>query len=88
MASGALPPGFPPVQVGEQFFWDGGIVSNTPLQYVLDAQPHTEALLVWQVDLFSARGLLPTTMSEVVVRQKDITYSSRTRRNTMRWPPT
>ena len=82
MASGALPPGFPPVQVGTQFFWDGGLVSNTPLQYVLDAQPHTEALMVWQVDLFGARGAMPTTLSEVMERQKDITYSSRTRRNT------
>jgi len=82
MASGALPPGFPPVQVGQHFYWDGGIVSNTPLQYVLDAQPHTEALVVWQVDLFSAHGVMPTTMSEVMERQKDITYSSRTRRNT------
>jgi NTE family protein len=82
MASGALPPGFPPVQVEKQFYWDGGIVSNTPLQYVLDAQSHKEALVVWQVDLFSARGAMPTTMSEVMERQKDITYSSRTRRNT------
>ncbi|WP_077036674.1 patatin-like phospholipase family protein [Pelomonas sp. KK5] len=82
MASGALPPGFPPVPVDERLYWDGGLVSNTPLQFVLDAQPHTEALLVWQVDLFSAAGPLPTTMSEVMERQKDITYSSRTRRNT------
>ena len=82
MASGALPPGFPPVQVGDDYFWDGGIVSNTPLQYVLDAQPHTQALVVWQVDLFNARGAMPTTMSEVLEREKDITYSSRTRRNT------
>ncbi len=82
MASGALPPGFPPVLVGNQHYWDGGLVSNTPLQYVLDAQPHTEALVVLQVDLFSARGAMPTTMSEVLERQKDVTYSSRTRRNT------
>ncbi len=82
MASGALPPGFPPVKVDDQFFWDGGIVSNTPLQYVLDAQPHTEPLVVCQVDLFNARGVMPVTMSEVMERQKDITYSSRTRRNT------
>ena len=63
-------------------YWDGGIVSNTPLQYVLDMHPRTEALMVLQVDLFSARGPMPRTLSEVLERQKDITYSSRTRMNT------
>lgn len=82
MASGALPPGFPGVEVDGELFWDGGIVSNTPLQYLLDQQPRNEALVVLQVDLFSARGPLPTTISEVLERQKDITYSSRTRMNT------
>ncbi|MDM0110990.1 patatin-like phospholipase family protein [Variovorax sp. J22R133] len=82
MASGALPPGFAPVEVDGEAYWDGGIVSNTPLQYVLDNQPQTEPLVVLQVDLFNARGAMPTTLSEVMERQKDITYSSRTRLNT------
>jgi NTE family protein len=82
MASGALPPGFPPVTIEGEDYWDGGIVSNTPLQYVLDTHPRTRRLVVLQVDLFSARGAMPTTLSEVVERQKDITYSSRTRMNT------
>ncbi|RYF34866.1 MAG: patatin-like phospholipase family protein [Comamonadaceae bacterium] len=82
MASGALPPGFAPVHIDGEDYWDGGIVSNTPLQYVLDTHPRTEPLVVLQVDLFSARGPMPTTMSEVLERQKDITYSSRTRMNT------
>ncbi|MDB5947134.1 MAG: Patatin [Ramlibacter sp.] len=82
MASGALPPGFPPVQIDGQDYWDGGILSNTPLQYVLDTFPRTQRLVVLQVDLFSARGPMPTTLSEVIERQKDITYSSRTRMNT------
>jgi NTE family protein len=82
MASGALPPGFAPVHIDGEDYWDGGIVSNTPLQFVLDQQPRHEPLVVLQVDLFSARGLLPTTLSEVMERQKDITYSSRTRMNT------
>ena len=82
MASGALPPGFAPVTIDGEDYWDGGIVSNTPLQYVLDLQPRDEALVVLQVDLFSARGLMPTSLSEVMERQKDITYSSRTRMNT------
>ncbi|CAN5544404.1 patatin-like phospholipase family protein [soil metagenome] len=82
MASGALPPGFPPVHIDGEDYWDGGIVSNTPLQYVLDEHPRTRPLVVLQVDLFSARGNMPHTLSEVAQRQKDIIYSSRTRMNT------
>jgi NTE family protein len=82
LASGALPPGFAPVHIEGEDYWDGGIVSNTPLQYVLDSHPRDEALLVLQVDLFSARGPMPRTISETLERQKDITYSSRTRMNT------
>lgn len=63
-------------------YWDGGIVSNTPLQYVLDLHPRSEPLVVLQVDLFNARGEMPHTLSGVMERQKDITYSSRTRMNT------
>jgi len=82
MASGALPPGFAPVHIDGEDYWDGGIVSNTPLQYVLDMHPRSEPLMVLQVDLFSARGAMPRTISETMERQKDITYSSRTRMNT------
>jgi NTE family protein len=82
MASGALPPGFPPVHIDGQDYWDGGILSNTPLQYVLDTHGRSRRLLVLQVDLFPARGAMPRTLSEVWERQKDITYSSRTRMNT------
>ena len=81
MASGALPPGFPPVEIDGEFFWDGGLVSNTPLQYVLD-QHRARRRLVFQVDLFAARGDLPATLAEVSEREKDIRYSSRTRLNT------
>ncbi len=78
MASGALPPGFPPVEIDGELFWDGGLVSNTPLQYVLDHSPR-RSRLVFQVDLFSSRGKLPTDLDEVAEREKDIRYSSRTR---------
>lgn len=81
MASGALPPGFPPVKIGEDWFWDGGLVSNTPLQYVLDNRTPS-ALTIFQVDLFSSRGTVPRTMADVLQREKDIRYSSRTRLNT------
>jgi NTE family protein len=81
MASGALPPGFPPVEIDGEWYWDGGIVSNSPLQYVLDEDPATD-LLIFQVDLFSARGELPKTVLEAAEREKDIRFSSRTRYNT------
>ena len=81
MASGALPPGLPPVEIGGAFYWDGGLVSNTPLEYVLD-EGHTEDLLVFQVDLFPAQGPMPKTLAEAGERVMDIRFSSRTRLNT------
>jgi NTE family protein len=81
MASGALPPGFAPVEIDGEFYWDGGLVSNTPLQYVLD-QPADRHRVVFQVDLFAATGEIPTTLAEVTEREKDIRFSSRTRLNT------
>ena len=81
MASGALPPGFPPVEIGGQYWWDGGLVSNTPLDYVLDCEENSD-LLIFQVDLFPARGPMPRTISEADERMKDIRFSSRTRQNT------
>lgn len=78
MASGALPPAFAPVEIDGQYYWDGGLVSNTPLSYVLDQSPRRDTL-VFQVDLWSARGPVPTNMSEVSDRINEIRYSSRTR---------
>ena len=81
MASGALPPGFPSIVIDGEHYWDGGIASNTPLDYVLDAETDRD-LLIFQVDLFSARGPLPETLLEAAEREKDIRFSSRTRLNT------
>ncbi len=81
MASGALPPGFPPVEIDGRYFWDGGLVSNTPLAYILEHQERRD-LLVFQMDLFPARGAMPKNMSDVWSRKKDIRYSSRTRQVT------
>lgn len=77
MASGALPPGLPPVEIDGKLWWDGGIVSNTPLSHVLAHQ--TSELLVFQVDLFPAAGAVPRTMMDVMAREKEIRFSSRTR---------
>src|SRR6202041_4180273 len=81
MASGALPPGFPAIMVEGEYYWDGGIASNTPLDYVLETETERD-LLIFQVDLFSARGPLPETLLEATEREKDIRFSSRTRMNT------
>jgi NTE family protein len=81
MASGALPPGFPAIEIDGEHYWDGGLVSNTPLQWVIEALPRADTL-AFQVDLWSARGELPRDMVGVDLRMKDIRYSSRTRAGT------
>ncbi len=81
MASGSLPPGFPAIEIDGEHYWDGGLVSNTPLEYVLDYIPR-RSRLTFQVDLFHSRGPLPANLEEVAEREKDIRYSSRTRTGT------
>jgi NTE family protein len=81
MASGALPPGFPPVEIDGEQYWDGGLLSNTPLQHMIDYYPR-RSRLVFQVDLFPAHGRVPTNLDEVHEREKDIRYSSRTMMST------
>lgn len=80
LASGALPPGFPPVNIDGELYWDGGIVSNSPLAYVVDEQPRTRVLII-EVDVFNARGELPKNLDQVQERAKDIQYASKTRLN-------
>ena len=78
IASGSLPPGFPPTEIEGEHYWDGGLVSNTPLEWVLDSRPRQDTL-AFQIDLWSARGELPRNLVESEMRQKDIRFSSRTR---------
>ncbi|MCS3741590.1 MULTISPECIES: patatin-like phospholipase family protein [unclassified Rhizobium] len=78
MASGSLPPGFPATRIDGEYYWDGGLISNTPLQWVLDNSPR-EDTLAFQVDLWSARGEFPRDLLGIELRQKDIRFSSRTR---------
>jgi NTE family protein len=81
MASGALPPGFPAVEIEGEQYWDGGLVSNTPLEWVVESVPRQDTL-AFQVDLWSARGDSPRDLAEVETRRKEIIYSSRTRAST------
>jgi NTE family protein len=82
MASGALPPGFPPIEVDGELYWDGGLFSNTPLQYMVDYSPR-RSRLIFQVDLFPAHARRrPTDLDEINEREKDVRYASRTRLTT------
>jgi len=78
MASGALPPGFPAIEIDGEHYWDGGLLSNTPLRYLMETLPR-RSTLAFQVDLFSSRGSVPKSLDGVSEREKDIRYSSRTR---------
>jgi NTE family protein len=78
IASGSLPPGFPATEIDGEYYWDGGLVSNTPLQWVLDSRPRRDTL-AFQIDLWAAQGQLPRNLGEAEVRLKEIQFSSRTR---------
>ncbi|HEY2446135.1 MAG TPA: patatin-like phospholipase family protein [Rhizomicrobium sp.] len=87
LASSALPPGFPAIEIDGEHYWDGGLVSNTPLQWVLQFGPRRDTL-AFEVDLWSARGRFPRDLAEVATREKEIRFSSRTRDNTDRFEDT
>ena len=76
MASGALPPAFPAVCIGDDLYWDGGILSNTPVEAVFDDCPRRSGL-VFAVHLWGPDGPDPKSIGEVMARQKDLQYSSR-----------
>jgi NTE family protein len=78
VASGSLPPGFPATEVDGEYYWDGGLVSNTPLLWVLDSLPRKDTL-AFQVDLWSSSGKPPRDITQADVRQKEIQFASRTR---------
>ncbi|MBB5393856.1 MULTISPECIES: patatin-like phospholipase family protein [unclassified Herbaspirillum] len=80
MASGALPPGFAPVRIDGELYWDGGLYSNTPLEAVLNDEPRMNTLCM-MVDLWHADGPEPTTLEEVQTREKDVTFASRSQRH-------
>ncbi len=81
LASGALPPSFAAVEIDGELYWDGGLVSNTPLEWVLESSPRQDTL-AFQIDLWNARGAFPRDLAESDTRQKEIRFSSRTRAGT------
>ena len=76
MASGAFPPAFPAIRVDGELYWDGGILSNTPTEAVFDDNPRKNSL-IFSVHMWNPLGAEPTTLAEVLNRQKDVQYSSR-----------
>ena len=76
MASGAFPPAFPAVCIDGEFYWDGGIYSNTPIEAVLDDRPRRDSL-IFAVDVWKPDGPEPETLWQVAGREKDIRYASR-----------
>jgi NTE family protein len=76
MASGALPPAFPAVRIGEELYWDGGILSNTPVEAVFD-DTNRKTSLIFAVHIWNPNGDEPKTLNDVFNRQKDLQYSSR-----------
>jgi NTE family protein len=76
MASGALPPAFPPVRIDGELYWDGGILSNTPVEVVFDDNPRRDSLVL-AVHIWNPHGPEPDTIWDVMNRQKDVQYSSR-----------
>ncbi len=79
MASGALAAGLPAVEIDGEYYWDGGVVSNTPLSRVLTAEPRRDDARPSRWISGRRTAGCPPTCREVWSRQKDIQYSSRTR---------
>jgi NTE family protein len=82
MVSGALPPGFPAVEIDGEYYWDGGVISNTPLEWMatqaVESAGRMPDILAFQVDLWAAPGEFPRDLQEVLARMKEILNSSRT----------
>jgi NTE family protein len=83
LASGALPPAFPAVRIDGELYWDGGILSNTPVEIVFDDEPRKSGT-VFAVHLWNPHGPEPESIWQVLNRQKDLTYSSRAAQNIKR----
>jgi NTE family protein len=77
LASGALPPAFPAIRIKDDYYWDGGVYSNTPIEAVLDDKPRHDSL-IFAADVWNPDGAKPESLWQVAGREKDIRYASRT----------
>ena len=76
MASGALPPAFPAIRIDDDYYWDGGVLSNTPCEVIFDDNPRRNSIVI-SVDIWDPAGAEPATMGDVVTRQQEVQFSSR-----------
>src|SRR5260370_1906376 len=76
MASGAIPPAFPAIRIDGELYWDGGILSNTPVEAVFDDIPRRSGL-IFAVHMWGPNGPEPDSIWKVMGRQKDLQYASR-----------
>lgn len=73
LASGSLPPYFPWTEIDGRRYWDGGLLSNSPLDLVVE---HTSLSnkKVYAVNLYPGANRLPRNMVEVLARRDEILY--------------
>jgi len=76
LASGALPPAFPPVEIAGRYYWDGGIYSNTSLDWILHDQPRDHSLCLFPT-LWPQQDQVPRALGDVLRREKEIQFASR-----------
>jgi NTE family protein len=77
MASGAMPPAFSPIGIDGAHYWDGGLVSNTPIEAIFDDDPRLDSL-VFSAQVWHAQGPLPENIWDVLIREKEIQFASAT----------
>jgi NTE family protein len=75
LATTAFTPGFPPVEIDGRLLADPGLISNLPLDALLDPPP-AQDLLCFAVDLFDAIGIRPYSLDTGLERAQDIVFST------------
>ena len=83
LGSSALPPGFPAVLIDGEYYWDGGVYSNSPIEVVFDKDPRRSSV-VFAVQIWHARGPRPKSLSHAFMREKDILFGTRSKTHIMR----
>lgn len=79
MASGSLPPSFPPIMVDGSYYWDGGIYDNTPVQSLLNIlkEHQIETMPIFIIELFSNRGTVPQSINDALDRMTELVYEDK-----------
>jgi NTE family protein len=83
LGSSAIPPCFPAVLIDGEYYWDGGVYSNSPIEVVFDEDPR-QSSLVFAVQIWHTRGPRPESLMHAFMREKDILFGSRSKSHIMR----